>query len=316
SVWIELAAESESNGDLAAAERHLVRATEVDATFEPRWALANFYFRRDRTEEFWKWMRLAAERSYGDRAGLFQLAWRSGADGGEIQRRLVDGLGEVLGRYVEWLGKQRKWEAAGAASLALVNAGQKADSAAALEVCHQLLDQGETGQALAVWNALAGAGWVRGSALPGDGVLTNPRFEWEPTGKGFDWRLPWRPGLAHRWRAGELTIVMDGKQEERTDLLEQVVAVRGGRPYELRYRYRSDGLVKNAGVRWRMRATGAEVAGDPVIPGELAEGRLRFTAPAGRDQVRLVLTYERLPGTVRPEATIIIEGTMELFAVR
>lgn len=314
--WIELASEEESKGEFPAAEGHLLRAAEVDATFEPRWALANYYFRRDQRGEFWKWLRLAAERSYGDRAALFQLAWRSGASSGEILKRW-DGLGEVLGRYVEWLSKQNRWEVAGEASLALIKAGAKAEAPAVLEVCDQLVAKGQTELAAPVWNAMVASGWIASGALRGElkpGVLTNAKWEWKPTGKGFDWRLPWRAGLEHHWRPGELTIALDGRQEEKTELLEQVVPVQGGKTYELRYRYRAEGLAKNGGVRWRV-AGGAE-AGDPLMSGEWQEGRFRFRAPEGVRQMRLVLGYERQPGSSRPEATILLDGSLELTGGR
>ena len=51
----------------------LHEAARVDRTFDPRWTLANYYFRRQNWDEFWKWMRAAAEMSYGDRSSKAQM---------------------------------------------------------------------------------------------------------------------------------------------------------------------------------------------------------------------------------------------------
>ncbi|MGC4051904.1 MAG: hypothetical protein QM757_21390 [Paludibaculum sp.] len=308
--WIEQAVDKETRGDWAGAEQDLLRASEVDATFEPRWALANYYFRRDQREEFWKWMRLAAERSYGDRAALFQLAWRSGSPAFEIQSRLADGQPEVLGKYIQWLGRQEKWEEAGVASLSLLRTGQRGEAAAASVVCEHLLQQGKTAPAMEVWNGLAGKGWISGAPVRPDAPLSNARLEWKPAGTGFDWRMPWLPGLEHRWRPGELTIVLTGKEQDQTPLLEQVVPVQSGISYQFRYRYRAEGLPVKSGVRWKAEG----MQSDPLANGGWREGTLRFSAPAGRTQVKLILSYERQPGTMRAEATVILAGDMALGA--
>ena len=73
---LRLGLDAEARGDLAAAERWLVDAAQVDRQYEPRWTLANFYFRqsngrRKSSDDFWKWIRSALEVSYGDRGAAF-----------------------------------------------------------------------------------------------------------------------------------------------------------------------------------------------------------------------------------------------------
>ena len=58
---------------IAGAERWLLDAARVDRQYEPRWTLANFYFRQQKMDDFWKWMRAALEVSYGDRVAAFDL---------------------------------------------------------------------------------------------------------------------------------------------------------------------------------------------------------------------------------------------------
>ena len=52
SAWIELGVRAEAAGDAVKAEAALREAARVDRTFEPRWTLANFYFRRRNWDEF------------------------------------------------------------------------------------------------------------------------------------------------------------------------------------------------------------------------------------------------------------------------
>ncbi len=108
SAWLELALAAESAGNPTEAERLFLRAAKVDRTFEPRWALANFYFRRQTEDAFWQWLRLAAERSYGDRTALFRLAWRFTSDSGTILTRGILATPEFAGLYLDFLRTERK----------------------------------------------------------------------------------------------------------------------------------------------------------------------------------------------------------------
>ncbi len=87
---IRLGLGAEIRGDNSSAERWLLDAARVDHQFEPRWTLANFYFRRENFPEFWTWLRSALEISYGDRRPAFDLAWRASAQAKEIARAIPD----------------------------------------------------------------------------------------------------------------------------------------------------------------------------------------------------------------------------------
>ena len=293
--WIELSAQAEAAGNLASAERHLLKANEVDAMFDPRWAIANFYFRQDRKEEFWKWLSLALERSYGDRTALFQLAWRSGESARAIASHLRPS-GEALVRYVEFLTRENNLDAAAESALVLLRSGDHSGNAPALALCDRLVREGKSEPAIALWNACLPAKALR------PGTILNPTFDWKPLNTAFDWRLPWLPGLEHRWRTHALTIVLTGKQEESSDLLEQYVPVKPAADYTLRSAYRAEGMAKSSGVHWQIYADGrlAEKS-NPLTNGDQSI-EFRFRAPG--TLIRLVLHYDRLPGTSRPEAQI------------
>ena len=88
SSWIQLGLLSEAGNDLPGAEKALLQAASVDATFLPSWSLANFYFRRENTARFWYWAQKAAQMDPDDAAPLFRLAWYVSPNAGEIASRL------------------------------------------------------------------------------------------------------------------------------------------------------------------------------------------------------------------------------------
>jgi hypothetical protein len=86
---IRLGLDAEARGDTASAERWLLDAARVDHQFEPRWTLANFYFRQQKTDAFWTWIRAALEVSYGSRDAVFDLCWKASPDASVILARAI-----------------------------------------------------------------------------------------------------------------------------------------------------------------------------------------------------------------------------------
>ena len=100
SSWMELGLRAERDGDLQKAERCLLEAARVDRQYDPRWTLANFYFRKSDWENFWLWAREAAAMSYGDSAALFRLGWRATQDPALILSRAIPDQPQVLARFI------------------------------------------------------------------------------------------------------------------------------------------------------------------------------------------------------------------------
>ncbi len=73
-ISLQLGVELERAGDLKQAEQILLEAASYDHQYQPAWALANFYLRRNQVEPFWQWSRRAAELSYDDGRPLLRLA--------------------------------------------------------------------------------------------------------------------------------------------------------------------------------------------------------------------------------------------------
>ena len=111
---IRLGLDAEIRGDFETAQRWLLDAARVDRQFEPAWTLANFYFRQQRTQEFWAWMRTALEVSYGDRRPAFDLCWNVTSDGQEILSRAIPDRREVVSAYLSYLLQEHRLSEAAA----------------------------------------------------------------------------------------------------------------------------------------------------------------------------------------------------------
>src|SRR5713101_3857997 len=73
SAWITAGLAAERAGNFSDAERALLKAAEADRQYLPAWTLANFYFRRNRSESFWPWAARAAALNYDDLRPLLKL---------------------------------------------------------------------------------------------------------------------------------------------------------------------------------------------------------------------------------------------------
>ncbi len=318
---IKLGLASEIRGDSANAERWLLEAASVDHQFEPRWTLANFYFRAEKHDEFWTWMRKALEVSYGDRTPAFDLCWRVSTDGEEILRRAIPDRHEVMGAYLGYLSQeteppQRRLQP----KLAALQEGRKPGFRAAIVgsarrlaayydpgdlpllygVCDQLLQAGDVA-ALDVWS-------MTGEAAP-VGIF-NGDFARVPLNHGFDWRAIASPGVTHvnlDAPAGH-RIALRGQQAESCSLLEQTLKLIEGKRYRLQWESRTVGIKSPTGLAWGMDRQGM-LKPTMLQPSEdWTPGETIFTARALF--TTLTLTYQRPVGESRAE------GDVELRHIR
>ena len=140
---IRLGLAAEVSGDSENAERWLLDAARVDHQFEPRWTLANYYFRANNKEEFWKWMRAALDVSYGDRTPAYDLCWRVSDDAGEILRRAIPDRHEVMGSYLVYLSQTKRLRAVPEVALRLAAFHDEADLPLLFGADDQLLLAGD-----------------------------------------------------------------------------------------------------------------------------------------------------------------------------
>ena len=290
---IRLGLAAETRGDFPAAERWLLEAARVDRQFEPRWTLANFYFRQARADEFWKWMRAALEVSYGDRARAFDLCWRLSQDAQEIFEQAIPIQSDVLGAYLVYLLDQHR-NAAGPVAVRLAALQDPAYAALLEAACDALLDAGNATDAREVWRLLG---------RPAPGGIINGDFARPPVNHGFDWRLLESAGVTHvHLDPSGQRILLSGKQPESCDLLRQIIAVENGKQYELRWEARTHGIALPSGIEWSVAGRHAPVASAE----EWQKGVFSFTAPAAL--VPITLGYRRPTGQPRAEGFIEIHA--------
>jgi hypothetical protein len=99
--WIAEAAEMEVAGRLPQAEQLLHQAARADVRYEPAWALASFYLRQARQQEYENWIRRAVAMSYGDRSALFTLVADYGPP--DARDRLAAAVPDLALTRCEWL---------------------------------------------------------------------------------------------------------------------------------------------------------------------------------------------------------------------
>jgi hypothetical protein len=309
-AWVELGLRLEETGDLAGAERSLLRAAVEDRTYLPRWTLLNFYFRRGDSDRFWYWAKAATPMIYGDPLPLFHFCGRVNEDG-----RLIDRLDirppQVQAGYLFYLLDSGHAGLAGAASRRLLEDNRETDVPLLLDACDRLIEAHQTDDAAAIWDGL----WQRGR-LPfrarkaPDSILTNGDFAVSPTGHGFDWRLPDTEGIsaAREEDPAGLRLTFSGMQRERAEPLVEYVRVEENRSYQLKYGYRTSGIETNSGLTWRVASLDSATiaSGQELSSDDPAAGRMTFVIPAGCRLVRLSLAYQRAPGTTRIAGYVVL----------
>jgi tetratricopeptide (TPR) repeat protein len=320
-AWIELGLAAEVGGDLPRAEKQLLEAAQVDRTYEPRWSLANFYFRRGDAANFFRWARSAAEISYQEQGSLFALCWRMTQDPAVILERAIPDRREILQQYLRFLLLRQKLDEAGPVAGRLAAMGSRDSAPLLLAWCDRLLMAERTPEALRAWNGLCARGLTARQPLsPGEGrSLTNGNFSAKPLGLAFDWRLHPAPGVAFALAASppEIRATLSGNQAPSCRLLEQVVPLEPSRGYRLRFVYRTSDIPPGSGLRWQaVSPRGPDdwsVTGPDLSAEDWAEGHLDFGAPPKAGQALLSLRYDRALGTTRIEGAVWIRDVSLAF---
>lgn len=270
SAWIALGLEREAALDYSAAERCLLEAARVDRTYQPRWTLANFYFRRDDAERFWLWARRAAGMASRDLTPLLALCSRTGADPAEIARRIMPDNLAARRAYMTFLLRAGRPAPAGALAVEIAPRARAEDRPALLDACNAMLAAGDSVRALPVCNAVAPA---------------------EPfSSQGFDWRLPAVEGVwaAHDPDRLELRLSLSGAQPANCELLWRYLAP--ARRHRLEYEAAPPGR----GFFWVALSPAGRPLTQSADLADLPAGALLFEGAA-----RLALIYRRVPGSVR-----------------
>jgi tetratricopeptide (TPR) repeat protein len=311
---IELALRAEFAGDLRRAESLLLEAARFDRTYQPLWALANFYFRRGDRRQFFRWAHAANEMAYFDQSALFDLCWRISQDGAEILREVIPDRVPILAQYLDFLIRQGRLEDAGAAAERLFNIGGPEQAPLLVAYADALIRAQEGAAARRWWNRLAARRFIPHAPLTPEAPLANGDFRAPALGAGFDWRLAQVQGVYSELlpSAGQVRFSFSGSQPEQCRLLEQIVLLPAGRSCRLRFRYRTTAFGCPSGLGWSLTrfSDGAAVPldGHDLCGDSWREAELRLSAPPQESLARLALDYARRPGTTRIEGELRLTG--------
>jgi hypothetical protein len=310
--WIHLGLRSEMEGRNGDAEREFLQAFEVDRQFEPRWALANFYFRQGNAKRSLEWARKALEFGGGDLTAVFQLCWTVSGNAAEILDIAIPPRVEVLAQYLQFLDGSGRVAEASEVSQALLPLASSDQVPILIAHCSRSLEAGQTEAAMRVWNGLVGRGLIAGERVEPEGGSSSvdTGFQREMTGQGFEWGVQRADGVAVERlpdRHG-VRIVFSRNEPEHYTILGQWIALASGKNYRFRVTYAASGM-DAAGLKWVIYSPQTKAAlMSAVVMKETSESHTiaaRFMSPTGTQLARLELRYDREPGTVRPEGSIV-----------
>jgi hypothetical protein len=274
-----LGQQAELARNLALAERSLLAAAARSRLFQPRFLLAQFYFRRGDGARFWPWSRAALESAYGDVLPLLELCWRMRPDAPWLAHEIVPQRPYIQRQLMTFLMRRDEMPAAGNVARRLATSAGIAELPTLMEYVDAVLAVGEAQPASDVWNDLCRRGLLPDPPLRA-GTLNNASFRHPPTGRGFDWRLMELAGVRSALGRGELRLTFSGSQPERCTIAWQYVLVEPGEHYQVHCRGATDG------VAWRVDDAGPH--------GDLARVSLVYQRPLGSPRFEGVVVLSDL----------------------
>ena len=304
---LRLAARAELAGKFDLAESSFLAAVERSRQYQPRYLLANYYFRRQNADLFWRWSREALQTAYGEVSPLLELRWRMVRDCDRMAREALDLNPQVARQVLVFLARRQTSGAVRSLALHLAKAAQTEDLPALYAYCDEGLGRASASGPLEVWNWLRRRGLVLSSELdPERGLsLTNALFPRMPTGRAFDWRVQSVPGVSWRIEGG-LQLDLTGQQPERCLIAWEYVPVIAGMKYRIPALHVANDNA--AGLEWMM----FDVTGKPLAADRLNDGSQLFRASA--DVLRMALFYRRPAGRVRLAGRVTVtEARLEIL---
>jgi hypothetical protein len=311
--WIRRAFRAEVEQKYDKSERLLMEARRVDRGFDPRWALMNYYFRRNNLPDFWKSAKGALEMSYGDLDPLFRLCLDANPDPSFTAQMLPPRRTVLLAFFTYLLG-HNLMESTGPIAARLASSANTDDVPLLLNYCDREMER-DNRSSLSVWNRLCHKHLVDFSDLDPDrgNIVTNPDLVAGSLRDGFDWRYAGSGEIAASpFDTGQgLSFEVTGFQPDSVVLLEQEIPLTPGRQYALNYEYRLIGERPDSGLQWIIRRPGGTDTGgnsaiavsSPLSGSEWHTEHLLFSS-GQLDAGRLVLMYRRSPGTLRWKGTV------------
>jgi tetratricopeptide (TPR) repeat protein len=311
-AWLNLGFDAEFyRRDYSAAERDYLKAADVSHLFLPRWTLANFYFRRQKVQEFLHWARLALDVTPYSAAPIFSEMWVLVPDHADILG-LLPPRPAILQQYFDYLMTTQQYVFAPPVIARLVSAappsqaqlyGVAADIGPALDT---MLGAGFGSQALQIWSELSHAHWIQFPAPAPQHPLTNGDFS-TFYGHGFDWFLltPAGVSLSYVQAAHQMEVEWTGDEDEACQLLLQWVPLGPVRRYHLQWEQESSGLSNPAGVNWRIHTSTFDLQSPDLVAGQGTGWE--FQTPPGAGMAMLILEYRRPLGQTKAKGTMRLQ---------
>ena len=293
---------TEMAGQFEVAERNLLAAARLSRLYQPRYLLAQYYFRRQNAGGFFQWTHAAFDIAWGDVLPLLDLCWRMRPEPGWLQTHALSGRPEIARQYLVFLSRRQQMEAAEVVAGQLSESAVGADLPALLEFCDRSLAAGRPAHPVEVWNRLCVRRVLPFEELdPASGIaLTDGSFDRRALGQGFDWRLNDTDGVTSRRMKRELRATFSGRQAEWCAIAWQYLATRLGGSYRLRWELRGIDIDSPDGVCWKIY----DLAGRRVAAETGTGGSLTFVAPS--EVLVLMLSYERPMGLPRLVGTVAV----------
>ena len=298
---MRLGLRTEMAGQFEVAERNLLAAARLSRLYQPRYLLAQYYFRRQNADGFFQWAHAAFDIAYGDVLPLLDLCWRMRPEPQWLRAHALSRRPEIARQYLVFLSRRRQMEAAEVLAGQLSESAVAADLPPLLEFCNRSLAAGRPAHAVEVWNRLCVSRLLPFEELdPARGTsLTDGSFARGALGQGFDWHLNDTDGVTSRRMMGELRVTFSGRQAEWCGIAWQYLATRPEGSYRLRSELRGIDIDSPDGVCWKIY----DLAGRRVAAGT-GGGNLTFVAPS--DVLVLMLSYERPMGLPRLAGTVAV----------
>jgi tetratricopeptide (TPR) repeat protein len=313
-IWIRLGLDAEARGNFPKAEACFLQSARVSRRYQPRWTLANYYFRRASAADFWAWTRQALDLDPADPAALFQLCWKMSATSSEIFERGIPANRKIWRDYSRFLLAQNRIDAAGYVIGRLLSDAQPDDRDLLLEASDRFLASHAIDLASAAWNALCDRKLMTCSSIhPSGSMSLNDAPDARALGHGFAWHIGKSAGVTASIRPGVVSVEFSGREPENAEILWRWIPVKPRQRWLLRFEYQTSGISPQSGLSWQVLASqnSTPLGSSPSLSNPAwREGAIRFEVPPGVEVARLLLSYSRLPGEVR------IEGSASTRAMR
>lgn len=320
-IQLGLAAEMQAH-DLAAAERYYLEAAHVNHMFLPKWTLANFYFRREQPDKFFRWAKAALQVSPYQADPVFTQMWLISQDPQRIAAAVPDKV-PVLLQYTLFLTRTGQFASIPPVVerlVALTGARNPSDRNPAdlgrddqiLPEEDRILAAGQLQPALEIWRTMAAAHWIGHSVPTPAAPLTNGDFASPLLHHGFDWVSSTNEGVTTEQLTGEknLRITLSGDEPEHCVLLQQYVPLDRERSYRLQWQAAAQGIEEPSGISWQVHPVGAGTlagsAAEEVLKG--SSGIWDFQSSPTTDISLLTLEYSRPLGKLRANGSLTLRS--------